>query len=80
MYFGNQLARKTVITMGVQDLKQDLRVLNLIYQMRLQPVDYRYLACLRHDLRRGVWDRSFLGSPRMIARHLAKIASRAGAS
>jgi hypothetical protein len=68
MYFGRQLARKTVVTMGVEDIQKDPRVLNIIYQLRMQPFDYCYLACLQHDLRRGAVDRSFLRSPRTIAR------------
>lgn len=80
MYFGRQLARKTVVTMGVEDIQKDPRVLNIIHQLRMQPFDYCYLACLQHDLRRGAVDRSFLRSPRTIARHLEKIASRKAAS
>lgn len=80
MYFGYQFARKTVITMGVHHLNTDPRVLNIINQLRMQPVQHCYLACLQHDLRRGVGDRSFLRSPLTIARHLEKIASRSIAS
>jgi hypothetical protein len=80
MYFGHQFERKTVITMGVHDLNQDQRVLNIINQLRMQPVQHCYLACLQRDVRRGVADRSFLRSPRTIARHLEKIASGPNAS
>jgi hypothetical protein len=87
MYFGRELARKTVALLGVRSPARDPRVINYVAQLRQQPVDMTYVACLRFRSRagaagvapmpKGPCDRDFIIPPRVVAQQLDWIADRA---
>jgi hypothetical protein len=71
MFFGQEMAHKKIILLGVRNFSKDPRIHNFAAQFHHQPIDFHYLGCLGFKHRRH---RHFLVSQQRVVRRMNAIA------